>query len=133
MKKISAAARKARNLYQNNWRKNNPEKVKQYVDDYWERKAASYTPEQQARDLRATGMTQRDIAARLHLSLGAVNKYVNRCKGANRCNLHLRGSDLPGMIYGVRSLFTRIKRMAEIPHLFPNMQNTAIYIDAIPF
>lgn len=30
-------------------------------------------------------------------------------------------------------MFARIKRMAEIPHLFPNMKNTAIYIDAIPF
>jgi len=36
---MSEAARKARNAYQRQWAKNNPDKVKEINRRYWERKA----------------------------------------------------------------------------------------------
>ena len=36
---MSEAARKAKNAYQGIWRKKNPEKIRQYHDNYWERQA----------------------------------------------------------------------------------------------
>ena len=39
---VQEAARKARNAYLRDWRAKNPEKVKQYNANYWERKAAQY-------------------------------------------------------------------------------------------
>lgn len=76
-KNMSDEARKLQREYIREWRKNNPAKVKQYANDYWERKAATYPIEQQAKDLSKSGMTQREIAKRLNISLGTVNKYLN--------------------------------------------------------
>ena len=42
---LSEEALQARRDYVNNWRKNNPEKVKQYRRNYWERKAAEMKSE----------------------------------------------------------------------------------------
>lgn len=44
---MSDAARKARAAYQREWNKKNPDKVKRYRDNYWERMAAKAndTPE----------------------------------------------------------------------------------------
>ena len=36
---LSPEAREARRQYLKEWRKRNPEKVKQHTRDYWERKA----------------------------------------------------------------------------------------------
>lgn len=36
---ISKEAREAKNKYYREYRKKNPEKVKKYIADYWERKA----------------------------------------------------------------------------------------------
>lgn len=36
---LSQAAREARRQYAKEWRKNNPDKVKQHQQRYWERKA----------------------------------------------------------------------------------------------
>ena len=77
MKNLSDEARKLRNAYQRNWIKSNPDKVRQYQIDYWERKAAGYTIIQKARDLRQKGMTQREIAKELNISVGAVNSYLH--------------------------------------------------------
>lgn len=38
-KKLSEEARKARNAYQREWNKNNRDKVKEYNNRYWEKKA----------------------------------------------------------------------------------------------
>ncbi len=38
---ISEAARKARNAYQRQWAKSNPDKVKEIRRRYWERKATN--------------------------------------------------------------------------------------------
>ena len=38
--KLSEAAREAQRQYVNEWRRKNPDKLKQYRVNYWERKAA---------------------------------------------------------------------------------------------
>ncbi len=78
MGNISESAKKLRNAYQNNWRRNNPEKVKKYAANYWERKAASYSIVDHAKSLKTQGMTQREIAKQLNVSIGTVNKYLNK-------------------------------------------------------
>lgn len=37
---MTEAAKRARAAYQREWRKRNPEKVRQYAENRWERKAA---------------------------------------------------------------------------------------------
>ena len=66
-----------RRAYQRNWRKKNPEKVKQYVETFWTKKAESQSKQEKALNLRSAGMTQREIAKRLEVSLGTVNKWLN--------------------------------------------------------
>lgn len=75
---ISDEAKELRNAYQKAWRKRNPEKMKEYMNSYWERKAAAYTPEVRARELHELGYTQREIADALNMSLGSVNKILNK-------------------------------------------------------
>lgn len=77
MNKISDEAKAARNAYQRAWRLKNADKMRQYTINYWEKRAATYTPEVKARDLYAKGYTQRQIAEELSISLGTVNKYLN--------------------------------------------------------
>lgn len=76
MNELSEQARKLRNAYQRAYRRKHPEKLKEYNMRYWEKKAAQLTPEQQARELKEQGFTQRQIAETLNISLGAVNKLL---------------------------------------------------------
>ena len=76
MTTLSDKARELHNAYQRKWRRKNPEKLKEYNMRYWEKKAAQLTPEQQARELKEQGFTQRQIAETLNISLGAVNKLL---------------------------------------------------------
>ncbi len=78
MAELSETARQARNDYQREYRRKHPGKLREYNNRYWERKAEQYTPEARARDLSNRGYTQRQIADLLNISLGAVNKYVNK-------------------------------------------------------
>jgi len=73
---LSEQARQARNAYQRNYLRKNPDKRKKYLIDYWERQAAKQTPEMRARELKAEGYTQREIATLLNVSLGTVNNYL---------------------------------------------------------
>ena len=70
-------AREAANAYNRNWRKNHPGKAKQYIETYWTKKAETQTKQERAVYLREAGMTQREIAKRLEVSLGTVNKWLN--------------------------------------------------------
>jgi DNA-binding NarL/FixJ family response regulator len=78
METLSEKARKLKNEYQKNWKRKNPDKVKKYIANYWERKAKEYTVEMQIHDLRAEGLSQRQIAKRLNISVGTVNNYLNK-------------------------------------------------------
>lgn len=78
MEELSEAARQARNDYQREYRRKHPEKQKEYMKRYWEKKAEQYTPEERARELSQQGYTQRQIATLLNISLGTVNKLLNK-------------------------------------------------------
>lgn len=78
MNNLSDEARKLRRAYQKEWRRKNPEKRRQYIIDYWERKAAGYSLIQKVKDLKQNGMTQREIAKDLNISVGAVNSYLKK-------------------------------------------------------
>jgi len=78
MENLSEKARKLRNEAMRKWKKRNPDKVRQYQLNYWEKKANEYTIEMQIKDLRAEGLSQRQIAKRLNISVGTVNNYLNK-------------------------------------------------------
>ena len=75
---LSEQARQIRNAYQREYRRRNPDKLKQYVIRYWEKKAALYTPEARANKLHRQGLTQRQIAVEMGVSLGTVNAWLNK-------------------------------------------------------
>lgn len=76
---LSKAARESRNQYMRAWKKKNKDKVRQHTKDYWERRAERELsdPVFQAKQLAKRGMSQRQIADELGLSLGTVNRYLN--------------------------------------------------------
>lgn len=78
MTQLSAEARKLVNEYYRNWKKRNPDKAKQYRIDYWERKAANCSIVDKAKRLSEQGMTQREIAKKLNLSIGTVNRCLKK-------------------------------------------------------
>jgi DNA-binding NarL/FixJ family response regulator len=78
MTELSEKARKLYNEQMKSWKKRNPDKVRQYKVNYWEKKAREYSIEMQIRDLRAKGLSQRQIAERLNISVGSVNNYLNK-------------------------------------------------------
>lgn len=49
MTTLSEEARQAKTNYQNEWRRKNPDKVKAYINSYWERRAAREAKEEEAR------------------------------------------------------------------------------------
>ena len=73
---LSDKAREARNAYQRQYRRKHPEKLMQYNNNYWERKADPVGAK--VRQLRDEGLSQRDIAKQLNISLGAVNAILNK-------------------------------------------------------
>jgi len=73
---LTEQARAARSAYVKQWRRKNPEKLRQYMASYWERRAAKQTPEIKAMELHAQGYTQRQISEALGVSLGTVNNYL---------------------------------------------------------
>jgi len=75
---LSERARKLKNESSRIWRKNNPEKVQKYQSEYWERKASEQSSSQKAKDLKEKGLTQREIAKQLNVSVGTVNCYLNK-------------------------------------------------------
>lgn len=78
MNNLSDEARKLRNAYNRNWKKKNPEKSKQYQINYWERKAAEYSPMMKVKELHEMGLNQREIAKKLGVSVGTVYNYLHR-------------------------------------------------------
>jgi len=75
MSELSEKARKLKNAYIRQWRLKNPDKVRQYTKTYWERQADPIGAE--VRKLSQQGLSQRQIAERLNISLGTTNKMLN--------------------------------------------------------
>lgn len=73
---ISEEAKRARRLYMQEWRKKNPERVKQYTANYWERKGASVDEpiENRILKLHEQGFSLREIA----LKIGTNHVHVSR-------------------------------------------------------
>ncbi len=76
---MNKEAMQAQRDYVNNWRKKNPEKVKQYREAYWTKKAGAntQTKQEKALNLRSAGLTQREIAKQMGVSVGTVNRWLN--------------------------------------------------------
>jgi len=77
MSDLSEKAKEQRTLYQRAYRRRNPDKQKEYIRRYWEKKAAAITPATKVRQYQELGFSQREIATLLGLSLGTVNNYLN--------------------------------------------------------
>jgi len=75
MEELSKKGKEARNAYLRAWRRNNSDKQKQYMNDYWERKADPTGAK--VRQLSKEGLSQRQIAEKLNISLGSVNAILN--------------------------------------------------------
>ena len=78
---LSDKAKELRNAYQRAYRRKNPDKLREYNRKYWEKKAASYSPADHARELQAQGYTQREIVEYLNISLGTVNNLLKNNHG----------------------------------------------------
>ncbi|MDD4234667.1 MAG: helix-turn-helix domain-containing protein [Bacteroidales bacterium] len=79
---LSEAARKAKNEYHRQWRKKNPEKVKQANLRHWEKKAQeqlSDSPEHNVLILHKQGLSLRQIADRTGISHTQVSRIINKC------------------------------------------------------
>jgi len=75
---LSEKARKLRNEYHRKYMRKHPEKRRQYVINYWEKLAREETRADQVKYLSSQGLTQREIAAKLKVSLGFVNKCLKK-------------------------------------------------------
>jgi DNA-binding NarL/FixJ family response regulator len=73
---LSEVARQKRNAYQREYRRKNRDKIRKYNQNYWEKQAGNVLPDQ-VKKLSARGMSQREIAAELGISVGSVNQYLN--------------------------------------------------------
>jgi DNA-binding NarL/FixJ family response regulator len=72
---LSDRARELRNAAARKYRKEHPEKIREYNRLYWEKKADPVGVS--VRKLSAKGMSQRQIAEQLNISLGTVNAILN--------------------------------------------------------
>jgi len=76
MEHLSEKAKQMRNAYARQWKSKNPEKIREYNRRYWEKKAAE--PENEVMELHRQGLTQRQIAKELNISVGKVNKLLKQ-------------------------------------------------------
>jgi DNA invertase Pin-like site-specific DNA recombinase len=72
---LSDRARELRNAAARKYRKEHPEKIREYNIFYWEKKADPVGAN--VRKLSAKGISQRNIAKQLNISLGTVNAILN--------------------------------------------------------
>ena len=72
---LTDKAREARNRYQRIYRLKNPDKIRKYNAQYWERKADPTGAK--VRQLSKQGLSQRKIAELLGVSVGTVNRWLH--------------------------------------------------------
>ena len=77
MSELTEKARLLKNAYCKQWRDANPDRIRKYTKTYWEKQAAKYSIADEVRKLSEAGSTQREIAEKLNISLGSVNKIMN--------------------------------------------------------
>lgn len=75
IKQIGDKAKELQANYLCEWRRRNPDKLRQQHPNYWERKADPFGSK--VKKLSKKGFTQRAIAKELGISLGAVNTILN--------------------------------------------------------
>jgi len=74
---MSDAAKQAKREYQAAWRKKNPDKVRRYQAEYWERHAAM-TNVERAKMLHGQGRSLRQIAEEIGVSHMKVSRMLQR-------------------------------------------------------
>jgi hypothetical protein len=78
--KLSDEAREARNAAQREWKRKNPDKVRQYNVNYWEKKAAAEGEPLEVKILKLheQGFSLRDIAVKVginHVKVSRILQY----------------------------------------------------------
>lgn len=76
---MTVEAKKLANEYQKAWRKRNPEKMKKYNINYWEKKANSYPVkniENEVKSLHEAGCSLREIGKALNISHMKVKRIL---------------------------------------------------------
>lgn len=76
--KLSEAARQAKNAYQREYRRKNPDKIRQYTVNFWERKARfnGETMEEKIIRFHNEGFSLRDIAAKVGINHVRVSRII---------------------------------------------------------
>ena len=80
---LSDEAREARRKYQREYKRNNPDKVRAYVERYWTKKAAKLKEEREQPELRIfrlhrQGLSLREIAAVVGINHVQVSRIIKR-------------------------------------------------------
>lgn len=76
---MSPEAKRAAAEYQRNWKQKNPDKVRQYIVNYWERKAKEpRNIEKLVMDLHNQGKSLREIGQTIELSHMKVKRMLQR-------------------------------------------------------
>lgn len=76
---LSEAARQARNAYQREYKRKNPDKAKQYMANYWERKAIEANDEPievKVLKLHRQGFSLREIATKVGINHVKVSRIL---------------------------------------------------------
>lgn len=77
--KLTDEARQAKNAYQREYNRKNPDKVKQYIADYWERKAGRIntgTIEDRISRMYNAGLSLREIASKIGINHVKVSRIL---------------------------------------------------------
>jgi hypothetical protein len=90
MTTLSEAARRAKNNYQSEYRKRNPEKLKQHMANYWERRAAK---EAEAEEIRLAHWLNPTTCQECGKNLEGKREDAKFCSSACR-QKHHRGAKL---------------------------------------
>ena len=86
MTTMSLKARQKANDYQREWRRKNPDKVRQYAIDFWERKTLeeNATLEERVVELTDQGYSLREIGRKLGISHMKVQRMLQACNDCNK-------------------------------------------------
>ena len=75
---LSNEAKRARREYLAAWRKKNPDKVNQYRETFWEKKARNVPIEVKVMNLHNDGFSLRQIESELGVSKSSAQRIISR-------------------------------------------------------